>query len=249
MYHDCKKLAQRNLYTFAPRMMALPDREKYTKEDLLTPSFLLEQKEGISIYYAAHNEIINEQARVFIIGITPGWTQMERSIHTARKHLLAGLSIKETIKRTKCECRFFGSMRQNLISMLNELELSSSLGIMDCKELFQSEQHLIHTTSLIKHPVLVNGKNYTGHQPNLLKEELFTHYLTCFFQQEFKALQGALIIPLGKAVEDVLKQMNVKEEHCLFGFPHPSGANGHRQKQMAERNRILKEKVKGFFDG
>lgn len=79
MYHHCKKLAQRNLYTFAPRVRALPDREKYTKEDLLTPSFLLEQKEGVSIYYAAHNEIINEQARVFIIGITPGWTQMERS--------------------------------------------------------------------------------------------------------------------------------------------------------------------------
>lgn len=248
MCHDCKKLAQSNLYTFSSRIMELPDKEKYAKEDLLTPSFLLEQKEGISIYYAAHNEIINEQARVFIIGITPGWTQMERSIHTARKHLLTGLSIKETAKRTKHECRFFGSMRQNLISMLNELDLSSYLGISDCKELFQSEQHLIHTTSLVKHPVFVSGKNYTGHQPELLKEELFTHYLHCFFQQELKALQDTLIIPLGKAVENVLKQMGVKEEHCLFGFPHPSGANGHRQKQLAERSIILKKKMKGFFD-
>ena len=51
MCHDCKQLAQRDLYIFASRIMALPDKEKYTKEDLLTPSFLLEQKEGISIYH------------------------------------------------------------------------------------------------------------------------------------------------------------------------------------------------------
>ncbi|HWO97102.1 MAG TPA: hypothetical protein VNM45_12310 [Bacillus sp. (in: firmicutes)] len=249
MCRDCKELARRNLYTFASRIIELPNKDKYVKQDLLTPSFLLERKEGISIFYAAHNDIINEKARVFIIGITPGWTQMERSIHTARRHLLSGLSIEETAQRTKHECRFFGSMRQNLISMLNELDLTSYLGIRDCDELFQSKQHLLHTTSLIKHPVFVNEKNYSGHQPNLLKEELFTHYLTCFFQQEVKALQEALIIPLGKAVEDGLKQMGIPPERCLFGFPHPSGANGHRRRQFTERQELLKAKIGEFFSG
>lgn len=244
----CEKLEKRNLHTFVSHILALPHKKEYTKEDLLTSSFLLDQKEGVSIYYAAHNEIINEKARVFIVGITPGWKQMERSIYTARKCLINGMSMEETRKRTKQECRFFGSMRQHLISMLNELELPRYLDITDSNELFCSKENLLHTTSLIKHPVFVNGENYNGHQPNLLREGLFTQYLTCFFQQEVKVLQGALIIPLGKAVEEGLKQMGIAEKRCLFGFPHPSGANGHRRRQFTERQEQLKAKIREFFN-
>jgi hypothetical protein len=47
-------------------------------------------------------------------------------------------------------------------------------------------------------------------------------------------LNKPLIIPLGKAVESVLEQFikegSISESQCLMGFPHPSGANGHRQK-------------------
>lgn len=45
-----------------------------------------------------------------------------------------------------------------------------------------------------------------------------------------------MIIPLGKAVEEVLALMInenlIKKEQCLLGFPNPSGANGHRKIQF-----------------
>ncbi|MFC3885760.1 hypothetical protein ACFOU2_20695 [Bacillus songklensis] len=242
-----------DLHYFASRILQLPDKEEYEKADLLTSSFLLHRKGDVSIFYAAHNEVVNEQAKVFIVGITPGWKQMERSIYTARKCLVQGLSLEETAQAVKKECRFFGSMRHNIIVMLNELELPSYLGIDDCEELFHSKEHLLHTTSLIKHPVFVNGKNYTGHNPSLLKENLFNQYLGCFFEKELMVLEGVLIIPLGKAVETVLRgfvnQKAITEKQCLFAFPHPSGANGHRRKQFALHKELLISKVRHFFAG
>jgi hypothetical protein len=39
----------------------------------------------------------------------------------------------------------------------------------------------------------------------------------------------------------------VDSDRCLFGFPHPSGANGHRKKHFEERKEELSERVKGWF--
>lgn len=64
-------------------------------------------------------------------------------------------------------------------------------------------------------------------------------------------MQNVLIIPLGKAVEEVLEFMIgegiIKKEHCLLGFPHPSGANGHRKKQFDENKEILLNKINDYF--
>lgn len=52
------------------------------------------------------------------------------------------------------------------------------------------------------------------------------------------AAKNALIVPLGKSVSDVLrifvKDGLLEEDRCLFDFPHPSGANGHRKPQFEE---------------
>jgi hypothetical protein len=64
-------------------------------------------------------------------------------------------------------------------------------------------------------------------------------------------MQEPLIIPLGKTVEDVLKSLVeadlVNPRHCLFGFPHPSGANGHRRKQFMESRAEMARVIEGFF--
>ena len=49
-------------------------------------------------------------------------------------------------------------------------------------------------------------------------------------------LPTVLVLPLGKAVEDCLRMLiatgQFDEVRCLFGFPHPSGANPHRADQF-----------------
>ena len=37
------------------------------------------------------------------------------------------------------------------------------------------------------------------------------------------------------------------EKQCLFGFPHPSGANGHRKEQYINNKNKLKETIQDYF--
>ncbi len=66
-----------------------------------------------------------------------------------------------------------------------------------------------------------------------------------------KELPNVFIIPLGKAVEEVLEFMInknlIRKEQCLLGFPHPSGANGHRKKQFEENKKNLLNIIDEYF--
>lgn len=72
----------------------------------------METEGDLAIYYAAHNEYIEQQARIMVVGITPGWQQMERSICVARQKLMQGLSLEEVAHQTKNECRLW--LRQRM---------------------------------------------------------------------------------------------------------------------------------------
>lgn len=224
----------------------------FTRDNILNSSFLLDREGDIEIYYAPHNEIINKRAKVCIVGITPGWTQTLISYNTVTECLRNGTKDLLEIKRLcKHNARFAGSMRNNIIEMLNELKLNEFLSIKDCKQLFE-ELELLHTTSLIPYPVFVKGRNYTGFNPSILESKLLSQYLNQYFVNEIKMLNDVLIIPLGKAVEKVLSELislgTIKEEQCLLDFPHPSGANGHRKKQFDCNKEQMRDKIKVVFN-
>ena len=235
--------------------------EKYTnkikllkgfgKEDVLTKDFLLYKGNNMEIYFAPHNEVINDKAKVFIIGITPGWTQTQTAYKTAHNGLINNKDILTIKEECKKQSRFAGSMRKNLIEMLDELYLNKRLGIDSCSDLFNKNDILLHTTSIIPYPVFINKKNYTGSNPKILDNKTLTSYLKKYFYKEAAILSDAFYIPLGNAVEEVLKQMVkeeiIKEEQCLFGFPHPSGANGHRKKQFERNKEQLLNKINAYF--
>ena len=84
-----------------------------------------------------------------------------------------------------------------------------------------------------------------------MDNKILYSYVKKYFYNEIKILPNALIVPLGKAVEEVLEKMIkdnlIKEEQCLLGFPHPSGANGHRKKQFEENKMKLLSIVEEYF--
>lgn len=96
---------------------------------------------------------------------------------------------------------FEGTMRKNLITMLDEMQLHTYLGIKSTGDLFGSASHLVHTTSVIKYPVFYKGKNYNGSTPNMLKTEMLKKYIERTFAAEMNELDNPLIIPLGVNVE------------------------------------------------
>lgn len=223
----------------------------FDKEDILNEKFKLYGENNIKIYYAPHNEIINEQAKIFIVGITPGWTQTSIAYKTAHNGLLNNLTLDQIKKECKKNSRFAGSMKKNLIDMMNEINIDKKLGIESCSELFGDKDYLLHTTSIIPYPVFVNNKNYTGSSPKIMNNETLYSYVKKYFYKEVEKLPNTLIIPLGKAVEEILEQMIkdglIKEGQCLLGFPHPSGANGHKKSQFEENKKNLLHKVDEYF--
>ena len=239
------------LEKYTEAIIQLPQKDKYEKSDLLIPTFKLDSEQNLEIYYAPHNETVNSQAKIVIVGITPGWNQMNRAYHTARIGLIQGWDHETIRKEYKKAARFAGSMRNNLIEMLDQLQLPKALNITSCTQLFCDEDHLLHTTSLVPYPIFNNGKNYTGTHPAILDSALLSQYVHTYFYKEIQSFPNTLIIPLGKAVEEVLQKMiqdgYLSQEQCLLGFPHPSGANGHRHKQFLQEKEQLKVKIKSYF--
>ena len=246
---------KKTLYDYKEAIMKLPLKNKYTKEELLIKDFLVDSEKNIEIYYAPHNEYLNPNAKVFIIGITPGFQQMSTAIATARKELEVNDDIQEIQYKCKVAGRFSGSLRKNIISMLDGIKLNKALELQSCSELFEDKDYLLHTISLIPYSVFVNKENYSGHTPKLMKSDFLMKYVYENFISEFKNLnnpENILLIPLGKAVEEVLIKLRedgvIKENQILVGFPHPSGANVNRLVQFEKNKDNMIKFIKSHFD-
>lgn len=236
---------------YISKIKLLPLKSKYTKEEILTNDFLIDKKGNLEIYYAPHNEYINPNAKVFIVGITPGFQQMSTALASARAGIEENKGIKEIQYECKVAGRFSGNLRKNIISMLDEIYLNKALNIESCAELFKDKDYLLHTTSLVPYSVFSKGNNYTGHTPKLIKSEFLMDYVYENFKENIEKLGDVLIIPLGKAVEEVLEMLAynkiINEDQILKGFPHPSGANGHRLTQLRENKESMIKIINNKF--
>ncbi|MEF9992309.1 MAG: hypothetical protein RR765_09425 [Peptostreptococcaceae bacterium] len=242
---------EKTLYDYIEIIKELPIKDKYTKEELLTEKFLIEREGNIEIYYAPHNEYLNPKAKIFIIGITPGFQQMSTAISTARKELELSDDIESIQYKCKVAGRFSGSLRKNIISMLDGIKLNEALNLNSCSELFQEKDYLLHTVSLIPYPVFVKKQNYTGHTPKLIKTDFLMKYVYRNFINELERIENfrdILLIPLGKAVEEVLDKLRdegiISENQILTGFPHPSGANVNRMIQFEQNKEDMMKTIK-----
>lgn len=241
---------ENSLKDYYTKIQALPLKTNYTKEELLTPDFLIAKDKNLEIYYCTHNEYINYKAKIFIIGITPGFFQMNKSIVIAREAIERGAPISDIPYLCKVGARFSGGIRKNIISMLNELNIFSALNIADANSLFEENSDLLHSTSLIPFATFINKKNYTGYGPSLKNSPFLMKYVAENLYPQLELLKDTLVIPLGKCVESVLldyiKAGLLDDAKCLLGFPHPSGANGHRKLQFEIHKEDFENKIKNF---
>ena len=66
---------------YLPAIQALPFRNPLTQRDIRTPDFRVFRDDQLEIYFAPFL-CLKPEARIVIIGITPGWQQMELAIRT-----------------------------------------------------------------------------------------------------------------------------------------------------------------------
>jgi hypothetical protein len=214
----------------------LPRRLRLYHDDLL------------SIYYAPLG-FINRKAKLAIIGLTPGWRQAEIAYRAAIEAISGGADPLKAHRQRKSKVAFAGSMRRNLIAMLDELGVHSHLGVESTEVLFGGP--LLHTGSALRYPVFKNGENYSGHGPLPTKHAALRGMLEEVLAPELNSLSDALVVPLGKAVSVSLEYLStaglLPEQRWLRGFPHPSGANGTRKADFNSSKRNLRAQVNSWF--
>ena len=243
--HDCVNGTRLIPDRYLRFITSLPEGEIYGPDRLLVPDLLLssEEESGINVYYAPFGWC-NTQAKLAIIGVTPGFTQMEIGLRVARRELLSGADTPAACRRAKYAASFAGTMRKNLIHMLDGISLPSLLGA-SSESLFGEASHLLHTTSAVCFPAFVHGRNYTGSRPRLVRSAFLMKFVREQLAPELASLEHACFLPLGKAVEDALHVLEgeglIPAGRTLYGFPHPSGANGHRKRQFDGARDRLRE--------
>lgn len=196
----------------------------------LNAKLRLAQDGDIEVCYAPF-EFITPQARVVIVGITPGHTQMLNALREARKQLDLDSDLVTTLAAAKRTGAFSGSMRPNLVSLLDHIGINRLLNIPSCDALFGAAGHLMQTASVLRNPVFVRGKNYNG-TPHMTRHPLLREQLLTHFGEDAKALRNALFVPLGDKVTEALHFLAerglIDRHRILDGLPHPSGANAER---------------------
>jgi hypothetical protein len=181
----------------------------------------------IKIGYAPF-DYVNTQARIVIVGITPGPNQIGPALLRARDMLRRGCALEGVAKAVKGHASFAGPMRTNLIRLLNFIGVPSLLGIDDAGSLWTENGHLVHFTSCLRYPVFSDDEPYNG-KPPILDTPILQTYAERYLSAEMRALDKAIWIVVGMpqidAVKLVARNSGVPPEHVVSELYHPSAPN------------------------
>ncbi len=86
-------------------------------------------------------------------------------------------------------------------------------------------------SAILRHPVFVDGRNYSG-MPGMATQPFLREQVLLHFAHEAAQLPDALYIPMGGSVAEGLgwlaREGVIRRDRILHGLPHASGANGER---------------------
>jgi hypothetical protein len=189
-------------------------------------AFLLDREGPLTVHYIPF-ETVNTAARVVLVGLTPGLTQWRSAVAAAQAKLAQGAHTEQTLKVAKMAGSFSGTLRPNLIKLLDSIGLQLST----CGDLFGQHAHLLHSTSLLRHPVFKDGTIYSG-APDPARSPFLRGQIERYFVPEARQLPDAIYVPLGPAVSAglawLVAQGVLRRDQVMDGLPHPSGANAER---------------------
>jgi hypothetical protein len=235
---------------YEPAIRALPKDRPLSEQDLAGETFLLDADGRLEIYYAPM-DWLRAEARVTVVGITPGRGTMLMAFQTVLDGLTRGRPVAEVMDDVKKQASFSG-FRSQLVEWLAWLGIPAHLGVGTEGDVWQRMSPLIHPTSAVRYPVFIDGRNYSGRGPDLVKNHTLRRFLHDLLAPELAQIPDALVVPLGDKVSDALAILAsdglLNIERCLMGFPHPSGNNGHRMRKWAENRAALNRKATAWFE-
>lgn len=193
---------------------------------------LMERDGNLAVYYAPF-EHVNPAARVCLVGITPGPTQMDNAVLAAISALARKKTHEEALAEAKATGGFSGrTLRYNLVRQLSSWGVHQWLGLRSSEDLFESTgRHLLHTCSLLRFPVAKAGKPYNG-TPDMLRQPMLRRFVMEHFAAEVVKIPDAVFIGLGPVVSRALDRLAAEgalpRERIVSGMLHPSPENTYR---------------------
>lgn len=184
---------------------------------------------SIEVFYLPF-EHLNPKARIVLVGMTPGHKQMLTVAEAVSTQLTRFGSID--LKAIKKNGAFAGlKMRSNLTRMLNYYDIPSLIGVSSGAALFESQWPSLQTTSLLRYPVFVDGKDFSG-QIDMLDNPALRKYVVNYFCREIASLDNPYIIPLGdeasEAVKVLVDEKLISGDRVIDRLRHPSPESGTR---------------------
>ncbi len=181
----------------------------------------------LDVAYAPFDHV-NIGADIVIVGITPGKQQMRAALEEAYRAIMLGLPDAEVLARAKVHASFAGTMRTNLVKLMDAVGLNVSLGIASTASLWGVDSHRAHFTSALRYPTFVDGENYSR-SPDMNGVPFLFDRSRNWLKEELSLFPDAVIVPMGDMVSEVLtrigREMSISNDRILAGMPHASGAN------------------------
>jgi hypothetical protein len=214
---------------FRPVLGRIPGRIEIA-EDETADALTIDQAGTIRVVWVPF-EYVPKHPVLAIVGITPGRYQGEIALNTFRDVLNEGLGVEDALRRVKATASFSGPMRSKLVAMLDHIGLNHVIGVMTCADIFGAPGEPVHTTSAMRYPVFVDGKNYSG-SPDIIRTPILRRWVETTLAEEATLLPNVLWVPLGRVPAVALRHLSAKGMidgiRVLDGLPHPSGANAER---------------------
>ncbi|MGD0103710.1 MAG: hypothetical protein ABSC06_06695 [Rhodopila sp.] len=179
-------------------------------------------------------------AKLVIVGITPGTTQVGIAYGTVQQLLRSALGVRqltedEILSEVKRRAGFGGRMRPNLLRMLRHFKIGRLIGVPDEAELWEGRSDALHSTSIVPHAAFTTKKSadkmFSGSFDNILRSALLRECFERDFLPSLRTLPpDARFIALGPTPLDALdwcvNQRCIDSSRILGAFPHPSGSAG-----------------------
>ncbi|KQT50581.1 hypothetical protein ASG52_07165 [Methylobacterium sp. Leaf456] len=223
-------------------------------------------REGrFSAFYAPF-DWINEDADVVIVGATPGKRQAKDALLALRSTAMRGASVEEAAAVAKSTASFAG-MRDLGARLMDHLDLHQVFGLRTTADLFGCAAGRVHSTSVLRYPILDNGVNFSGDE-RIMARPLMRRMVEENLVPELARLPNAWIVPFGVnallVLEDLAARGLVDGDRLLGGVLHPSGRQWNRYKvqlgittgaavqevpggaEVLRRSNLLRDKVRGI---
>ncbi|MCJ2105404.1 hypothetical protein MKK70_08430 [Methylobacterium sp. E-041] len=189
-------------------------------------------REGrFSAFYAPF-DWINDQADVVIVGVTPGRRQAKDALLALRSAAMRGVSVDEAAAAAKAQASFAG-MRELGARLMDHLGLHQVFGLHSTGDLFDSAAGRVHSTSVLRYPVLKNGANFAGDR-RIMARPIMRRMVEENLVPELARLPNAWIVPFGinalLVLEDLATRGLINGDRLLGGVLHPSGQQWNRYK-------------------